>query len=117
MKSIFLTLCALFLMVLSVNAGVSVDPPTAVKVIEKDFPLFKDQDVRVFYIDFELLSSNIKDVKIVEHNGSIAFQEDVSAEEVNAIYEVNYAKYTPGTYKLELHTYSGKVLNSTFVIE
>lgn len=117
MKSTIFALCGILLMVISANASSSIDPPTSVKVIEKDFPLFKDQDVRIFYVDFELLSSNVKDVKVLGSDGHISFQEDVGGEKVNAIYEVDYSKYAPGTYILELHTYNGEVLDSSFVIE
>jgi hypothetical protein len=117
MKSTFYTLCAILFFTFSANANILLDPPTAVKLIEKDFPLFKDKDSRVIYVDFELLSSNVTELKIVEKNGDIALHVDVSSEEVNAIYEVDYTKYVPGNYKLELHTYTGKVLNSSFIIE
>ena len=117
MKSTFLVFSLLLIFNLSTFAAVEIDPPTAVKVVAKDFPLFKDKDYRIIYIDFELLNTNVKSLKIVEADGGIRFQDDVSSKNVDAIYEVDYSDYTPGTYKLELHTYSGKILDSEFIIE
>lgn len=117
MKSTFLALSLLLLFSFNTIAAGELDPPTAVKVVAKDFPLFKDKDYRIIYVDFELLNTNIKSLKIISKDGSVKFQDDVSKNGVDAIYEVDYSDYTAGTYKLELHTYTDKVLDSNFIIE
>ncbi|WP_235293564.1 hypothetical protein [Portibacter lacus] len=108
-----------FFLFFGLNSAVAnnFDPPVILKIIEKDFPLFKDMDSRILYIDFELLNLNVKELKIVKQNGELKFNDDVSKREVDTIYEVDYSEYSTGTYTLELHTYLGKVLNSTFIIK
>ena len=112
-------LIALFFTTLTVNASksLSLDPPVLVKLIEKDFPLFRDSDEKIIYIDFELLLTNVKSLRIVRADGKITFQDDVSNKEVNGIYEIDYSSFEEGAYRLELFAYSGDILNSEFVIK
>lgn len=112
------TLLSLFiaLFCFSTAKALAIDPPTSVKVVEVDFPLFKDKDYRILYIDFELLNTNVKSLKVKKAK-NISFQDDVSTTDVDAIYEIDYSDYEAGEYTLELHTYSGKVLQSSFIIE
>ncbi|WP_235295866.1 hypothetical protein [Portibacter marinus] len=93
------------------------DPPTAVKVVEVDFPIFKDKDFKIIYLDFELLTTNVKSLQIIKNKSNIAFTDDVSKVSVDGIYEIDYSEYSAGQYDLELLTYTGERLRSTFVIE
>lgn len=69
------------------------------------------------YIDFELLTTNVRSLKIVGENGKVNFQDDISDKNVNDIYEFDYSNYPTGKYRFELHTYKGDVLNAEFVIK
>ena len=93
------------------------DPPALLKVLNKDFPLFKDSDEQVIYIDFELIITNIKSLRISSHEGELVFQDDVSDKKVDAIYEIDYSSLKSGTYRLELFAFSGAVLSSEFLIK
>lgn len=117
MKTTLITFCFLLFLGLNTVTALHADPPTAVKVVEKDFPIFKDVDYKVMYLDFELLTSNVKSIKIIKDSKDIAYQADLKEVAVDAIYEINYSDYTAGEYHLELETYSGKVLNSDFILE
>lgn len=97
--------------------SVSVDPPLLFKVIEKDFPLFKDSDYKVLYVDFELITANIKTLRIVQSNGEIIFKDDVSKSKVDAIYEIDYSSYENGTYRLELFAFNGDSFHADFIIQ
>lgn len=101
----------------SAASSVTFDPPVLVKVLNKDFPLFKDYDEQVIYIDFELIITNIKSLRISSEKGDLVFQDDVSDKKVDAIYEIDYSGLKTGTYRLELFAYSGNVLSSEFLIK
>ncbi len=101
----------------SANNTLSFDPPVLMEILNKDFPLFKDSEDKIFYIDFELITTNIKSLKIVNEEGDIAFSDDVSEKSVNDIYELDYSDYTSGKYKLELDAYSGSTFTAEFIIK
>lgn len=114
MRNLFFVLIVCIICSFStLNANsILLDPPVLVEVISKDFPLFKDSDDKIIYIDFELLTTNVKALRMLDKNDHVSFQDDVTGKKVDAIYEFDYSNYTPGTYKLQLLAYSGEVLNA-----
>ncbi len=107
-----LLLFSLFNSNLSAAMFPSADPPVYLNILDKDFPLFKDSDEKVLYIDFELLTTNVSKLRIIDQNGVLKFQDDVSKNKVDSIYEIDYSTFDAGIYRLELHTYTGKILNA-----
>ncbi len=114
---IIIAFMALNFGVLNASASISLDPPVLVKIVDKDFPLFKDADFKILYLDFEILNLNIKSLRIVKEDGSLLLNDDVSDKSVDGIYEIDYTSYDKGKYRLELFGYNGDVLHSDFVIE
>lgn len=114
---IIIAFIALNFSALNANIPTSYDPPVLVKVLDKDFPLFKDADYKILYLDFEILNLNIKSLRIVKEDGSLLLKDDVSDKSVDGIYEIDYTSYEKGKYRLELFGYNGDVLHSDFLIE
>lgn len=71
--------------------------------------LYSDRENELLFIDFEQLSVNLKNVVLRNQEGQILFEEEVINLPVDAIYELDLSAYLPGTYRLELHGYTGVI--------
>ncbi len=78
--------------------------------------LYSDRENRLLFIDFEQLSVNLKNVVVRDREGQVLLDEEVTSLPVDAIFELDLSAYLPGTYRLELHGYTG-VIRRTFQVE
>lgn len=120
MKHLYITLLIVGIFSLNLSASTalsSFDPPVKLEVLEKDFPLFKDLDDKILYVDFELINTNLKSLKILNDQEQISFQENVNNRSVDEIYEIDYSNLEAGSYKIVLDTYLGNELTAHIEIK
>ena len=68
---------------------------------------YLDANNKIYYIDFETISVNLSDIKVVNESGRVVRQDDLSDLPVNTIYELDLTDLKPGTYRVELRSYTG----------
>lgn len=93
-------------------SNVIIDPPAKAIVIEKDFPLFFDLDEKVIFIDFNLLSSEVSFLFMVDKSDSVILEEDCNNKSYGTIYEINYTNFESGRYSLELLLKDGNIVTA-----
>ena len=64
-----------------------------------------DADEKTLFIDLEKIQYNLKEISLIDHDGSIAFVKDVTQSPVDAIVEIDLKELTTGSYLLELKSY------------
>lgn len=72
-----------------------------------EISLFVDEETKTYYVDFEPIQVNISEIVLKNASGAVVFRENVSSLPVNAIYELDMSRYSPGNYRIELHTFIG----------
>ena len=73
-----------------------------------DFPIFANSDPRIFFIDFESISSKVEEVAILDEKGEEVWTKNVFALPANSIFEMGLHGLEPGRYEVEL-----RVINRT----
>lgn len=74
-----------------------------------DRTIFADQENKTFYIDFENLSVNLSNIVVKDVLGGVVFKDEVSGLPVDTIYELDMSRMAPGTYNIELCSYTGVI--------
>lgn len=77
----------------------------AISLMES-WTIYQDSEKKVLYIDFESFNVNLSSIKVYDHSKGMVFSDDLWDVPVNAIYELNVKNYKPGTYRVELNTYT-----------
>ncbi len=72
----------------------------------EDWTLYADEENKLYYIDFELLSVNVSDIVVKDSSGKVLIQEKVFDLPVNTIYELDFSAYAPGNYMIELRSFT-----------
>lgn len=72
-----------------------------------EISLFLNEETKTYYIDFEPIQVNISEIVLKNASGAVLYRENVSGLPVNAIYELDMSRYSPGAYRIELHTFIG----------
>ena len=75
----------------------------------ESFSFFIDEESETYFIDFESIRANLSEIALKNAKGDILFQDRVSDLPVDAIYELNVSPYSPGQYRIELHTFTGVI--------
>ncbi|MBI5914089.1 MAG: hypothetical protein HY842_01835 [Bacteroidetes bacterium] len=75
----------------------------------EDWTFYLDQESKVYYIDFETISVNLSDIRVYNEAGDVVMTDKLWDLPVNAIYEINLTDFDPGTYKIELRSYTGVI--------
>ncbi len=116
-----LTLLAVFGLLISGNlfAQTSVSseeftPKSAIAGSAETF--YEDAENKLLYIDFETVNVNLSDIKVKNADGEIVLKDELWSLPVNTIYEVDYNDFEPGTYEIELRSFTG-VLKKTVEVE
>lgn len=79
------------------------------------FTFYHDEGQKVYYIDFESIPFNLRELRILDHRGNLVFSEEVWQLPVNTIYEVNFTNYKPGVYEVELRTFTSLIRKEVFI--
>lgn len=74
-----------------------------------EWTFYLDKENQVYYIDFEAISVNLSDIKVVNEEGEIVKSDKLWDLPVNTIYELSINDLKPGNYKVELRSYTGVV--------
>ncbi len=74
-----------------------------------DWTLYADEENKLYYIDFEMLNVNLSDIVVKNQAGEVLLQDNVFDLPVNTIYELDFSKYQPGNYEIELRTFTGAI--------
>lgn len=94
--------------------------PVAIELtstIEDDWTFYLDAENKVYYIDFETISVNLNDVQVTNEDGEVVLEDNLWDLPVNTIYELDFNEMTPGKYKVELRTYTGKITKEVNIAE
>jgi len=70
---------------------------------------FADQESKTIFIDFEKLNVNLSNIVVKDILGGVVFKAEVSELPVDAIYELDMSRMSPGTYEIELRSYTGVI--------
>ncbi len=70
---------------------------------------YADQESKTIFIDFENLNVNISNIVVKDILGGVVFKAEVSSLPVDTIYELDMSRMNPGTYEIELRSYTGVI--------
>ena len=82
-----------------------------------NWTFYLDSDSKVYYIDFETISVNLSDVKVLNETGVVVKKDDLWNLPVNTIYELDFTDMKPGKYKVELRSYTGMITKEVTISE
>jgi len=109
-------LMANFLSAQSLTSIASIDEAyDLIDVNTDNWSFYSDDDSKLFYIDFEKLTFNVSDIVLIDQKGEEVFSDDVLDLPVNSIYELDLNKFEPGTYSVELRTFTGTTKKEVIV--
>jgi Domain of unknown function (DUF3244) len=83
----------------------------------EDWTFYLDKESKVYYIDFESISVNLSDIKVVDEQGAVVISDKLWDLPVNTIYELDLKGLNPGNYKIELRSYTGVIEKEVSVTE
>lgn len=75
----------------------------------EDWTLYADEENKLYYIDFENLKVNLSDIVVKNVNGEVLMKDNVFDLPVNTIYELDFSAYKPGTYEIELRSFTNVI--------
>lgn len=110
----FLTIFSTSIISAQGSASVSINKPTILQssqfsISPDEWAFYLDEENKVYYIDFESISVNLNDIKVVDQDGNVVKSDKLWDLPVNTIYELNINDLAPGNYKVELRTYTGLI--------
>ncbi len=107
---IMLPLTGLFAQTASMNNTESENAePEVLDINGENWTFYLDKENKVYYIDFETISVNLSDIQVKNEDGEIVLQDKLWDLPVNAIYELDMSKWSPGKYMVELRTYTSVI--------
>lgn len=81
----------------------------------ENWTFYHDKENKVYYIDFETINVNLNELIIKNSKGDVVFQDELWRLPVNAIYELDFSKYKPGRYEVELRTFTGFIKKDVLI--
>lgn len=79
------------------------------QINQDDKVIFADQTNKTFFIDFERINVNLSGIVVKDILGGVVFKDEVANLPVDTIYELNLSRMSPGTYDIELQSYTGVI--------
>ncbi len=108
----------------SAQSSASLEAPSAdyshsnqITIGNEDWTFYHDSDSKVYYIDFESISVNLSDLKVIDEEGGVVMADKLWDLPVNTIYELDLKGLKPGNYKIELRSYTGVIEKEVSVSE
>ncbi len=77
------------------------------ELTDDNWSFYKDEENKIYYIDFEKINFNLSEIIVKNDNGEILLQDDVLDLPVNTIYEIDFSEYSAGDYHVELRSFTG----------
>ena len=103
---------------LTENAAIEITTSHDIPSVDGDeWTFYLDLESKVYYIDFETISVNLSDVKVKNETGDVVMEDDLWDLPVNTIYELDFTKFKPGTYQIELRSYTGMITKELTISE
>ena len=81
----------------------------------ENWTFYHDKEHKVYYIDFETINVNLNELRIKNSKGEIVFRDELWNLPVNTIYELDFSKFSPGRYEVELRTFTGYIKKDVLV--
>lgn len=82
-----------------------------------DWSFYLDKENKVYFIDFETINVNLSDIKVTDQEGQVLLTDKLWDLPVDTIYEVSFKDFKPGSYKIELRSYTGVIEKEVVVGE
>ena len=79
------------------------------QINQDDKVIFTDQTSKTYFIDFERLNVILSGIVVKDVLGGVVFKDEVANLPVDTIYELNLSRMSPGTYDIELQSYTGVI--------
>lgn len=99
------------------SKGLTVQSTESFTIGNEDWTFYLDSESKMYYIDFESISVNLSDIKVVNENGVVVMSDKLWDLPVNTIYELDLNGLNPGNYKIELRSYTGVIQKEVTVSE
>ena len=74
-----------------------------------NWTFYLDAESQVYYIDFENISVNLSDIMVKDKTGAVVKRDELWDLPVNTIYELDLKDLQPGSYEIELRTYTSVI--------
>mgnify|MGYP006902068406 CR=1 FL=1 len=84
--------------------------PNAIEEYDDSWTIFQDELSQTYFIDFETIALNLREIVITDNEGQIIHKEYVGDFPVNAIYELDYSQFEAGNYQIELRSYTKSLI-------
>lgn len=81
-----------------------------------DFTFFSGEENNTYYLDFDKISSNLKEIHVVNQSGEVIFKDELWNLPVDTIYEIDLTKYEKGNYKILVKTFTEDITKMVNVI-
>ena len=92
------------------EANTSESHSTELPSLEGDsWTFYLDTETKVYYIDFETISVNLSEIKVKNDADEVVLKDELWELPVNTIYELDFTGLEPGTYHVELSSYTGVI--------
>jgi len=86
-----------------------IDSERLIDFSASDWSFYHDDTEKSFYIDFETVDVNLNDLKVINSDGTVVFEDKLQGLPVNTIYELDMEGYPAGMYKVEIRTYTSLI--------
>lgn len=74
-----------------------------------DWSFYIDEEQHIYYIDFEKISVNLNDIRVMNTQNEVVLEDQLHDLPVNTIYELDLSNLPKGNYEIELRSFTGKV--------
>ncbi len=81
----------------------------------ENWSFFVDEENKLYFIDFEKLSFNLSEIVVKNADNEVILKEDVLDLPVNTIFELDFSAYPPGSYNVELRSFTGMMQKSVVI--
>lgn len=81
-----------------------------------DWTFLEGENGNTFFIDFEKIQSNLNEIKVMNKNGEIVFEDELWNLPIDTIYELDFTKFDKGDYTVKINTFTEEI-NKIITVE
>jgi len=74
---------------------------------DNNWSFYADTENMAYFIDFATIDFNLSDIIIKDGEGQVIFEDEVLNLPLDTIYEIDFSPFGPGSYDIELHSFTG----------
>ncbi len=108
---------ALFAQTASLAAAQPGGSSSLLNLDSDNWSLYADEENQLYYVDFATLSVNLNDIIITRDNGEEVLREKVFDLPVDTIYEIDFKPFGPGSYTVELRSFTDVIRRKVSIQE